>query len=234
MWSSTGRPARRTSSSSDSDPVEARLGLQLDPLAVLAHRVEQAAHLRERRAARLLDVLERLPVRCERVGEPVPDRSDLEHHHADGVGDDVVQLAGDPCALLGDRDAARGVPLALGLYRAHLRRFGLLGALAQREAGEPADREQRRDEDELARGMARGCCRRRSPRRRSRSPGPAVPATSSRRLPSSRAAAMPATKTPYVNGTQSPVDERKRGGQQPEGRGRGEREAPARRAAAAR
>ena len=136
------------------DPVEAGLGRQVDPFAVLAQRAEQVAHLRERRAARLLDVLERLTVRCARVGEPVPDGAHLEHHHADGVGDDVVQLAGDPRALFGDSDAARGVPLALGLRRAALRRLGLLGSLAQREAREPADREQGREEDELAGGMA--------------------------------------------------------------------------------
>ena len=46
-----------------------------------------------------------------------------------------------------------GVPLALGLRRAHLRRLGLRGPLAQREAREPADREQGREEDELAGGV---------------------------------------------------------------------------------
>ena len=93
---------------------------------------------------------ERLPSSVERVGQPVPDGADLQHHHAHGVGDDVVQLARDPRALLGDRDPRRRLALALGLGRAHLRRLGLLGPLAQGEAGEPADPEQQRDEDELA------------------------------------------------------------------------------------
>ena len=78
--------------------------------------------------------LERLPVLRERSRELVPDGADLEHHHADGVGDDVVQLARDPRALLGDGDAGRRLALALGLGRALLRRLGLLGPLAQREA----------------------------------------------------------------------------------------------------
>ena len=81
----------------------------------------------------------------------MPDRADLEHHHADRVGDDVVELARDPRALLGDGDAGRRLALALGVRRAFLGRLGLLGPLAQGEAGEPADREQERDEDELAR-----------------------------------------------------------------------------------
>ena len=35
------------------------------------------------------------------------DGADLQHHHADRVRDDVVQLARDPRALLGDRDPRR-------------------------------------------------------------------------------------------------------------------------------
>ena len=83
----------------------------------------------------------------------MPDGSDLEHHHADGVGDDVVELARDARALLGDGDAGGRVPLPLGPGRTFLCRFGLRCPLAQREAGQPADREQHRDEDELARGV---------------------------------------------------------------------------------
>ena len=45
----------------------------------------------------------------------MPDGADLEHHHADGVGDDVVELPRDARALLGHGDPGRGVPLPLGL-----------------------------------------------------------------------------------------------------------------------
>ena len=51
----------------------------------------------------------------ERLGQLVPDGADLQHHHADGVGDDVVELARDPRALLGDGDAGRRLALPLGL-----------------------------------------------------------------------------------------------------------------------
>ena len=95
---------------------------------------EEPAHLGERRAPGLLDAPERLAVLGERVGELVPDGADLEHHHADRVGDDVVELARDPRALLRDGDARRRLALALGLDRALLRRLGLLGALAQRDS----------------------------------------------------------------------------------------------------
>jgi hypothetical protein len=47
----------------------------------------------------------------------VADSADLQHHHADGVRDDVVQLARDPRALLGHGDARRCIPLLLGLCR---------------------------------------------------------------------------------------------------------------------
>ena len=117
------------------------------------HRAEEAPHLRERRAARLLDVLERVPVGGQLFGEVVADGADLQHHHADGVGDNVVELARDPRALLGHGEAGRRLAPALGLERALLGLLGLLGPLAQRIAGEPADREQHRDEDELARSV---------------------------------------------------------------------------------
>ena len=84
------------------------------------------------------------------VGQLVPHGADLEDHHADGVGDDVVELARDPRALLRHRDPRRGLTLPLGLGRACLRRLGLLGSLAQRVAGEPGDPEPERDEDEVA------------------------------------------------------------------------------------
>ena len=78
----------------------------------------------------------------------MPDGADLEHHHADGVGDDVVQFARDPHTLLGHCDPRRRVPFPLGQARAYFRRLGLLGTLAQSEARHPADRELERDEDE--------------------------------------------------------------------------------------
>ena len=64
-----------------------------------------------------------------------------------------MELARDPRALLRDGDACRRVALPLGLGRAYLGCLGLHGALANGEAGEPADRELHRDEDELGGGV---------------------------------------------------------------------------------
>ena len=104
----------------------------------MTHRAEQAPHLRERCAARLLDVGERIPIVGERVRELAPDRADLEDHDADGMGDDVVELARDPGALLCHRDARSRLALTLGVECTFLRRVGLGGPLAQGEPGEPA------------------------------------------------------------------------------------------------
>ena len=127
-------PARPTSSSSESRASRPGWGTSSTLVAVAAHRGEQAAHLGQRRAPGLLDAAERVAVLAERVGELVPDGADLQHHHADGVGDDVVELARDPRTLLGHRDPRGRVPLPLGLGRAHLRRLGLLGPLAERQS----------------------------------------------------------------------------------------------------
>ena len=107
--SSTGSPARRTSSSSGVEAAEPGLRRELGTVVVLAaHRAEQPAHLAERRSGRSARrrAARRRPRRSARR-QPVPDGADLQHHDADRVGDDVVQLAGDPGALLGDGDARR-------------------------------------------------------------------------------------------------------------------------------
>ena len=111
---------------------------------------EQAAHLRESRAARLLDVLERLPILRVGLRHPVPDRPHLEHHHAHGMRDDVVELARDPCRAPRPPRPGPPTPAPARPGRALLGGLGLLGSLPQREADEPADPEQRRGEDEVA------------------------------------------------------------------------------------
>ena len=146
----TGRPARPTSSSSESRPSSPGWGASSTPspssrIAPSSRRISVSAVRPACSTAR-----ERVAVLAERVGQPVPHGADLEHHHADGVGDDVVQLAGDARALLGDGDAGGGGALPLGLGRPRLRRFGLLRSLAHRKSGEPAETEQQRDEYQLA------------------------------------------------------------------------------------
>jgi hypothetical protein len=134
---------------------ETRLRSEVDVVRLVAHGAEEPAHLGERGPPGSLDVLERLLVVGQLVGEPVPDGSHLEHHHAHRVRDDVVQFARDPRALLGDRDPRRRLALALGARRASLGSLGLPGAGAERKPERPGDREQHRQRDVLACGARR-------------------------------------------------------------------------------
>ena len=86
-------------------PVLAVLGL------VGAHGLQQAAQLGERVAAGGLDRLQGLAGDVGALVEHVLGRDGLDDDDRDVVGDDVVQLAGDPRPLPRDR-AARGVPAA--------------------------------------------------------------------------------------------------------------------------
>ena len=137
------------------EAVEAGLRRELCLVALAAHGGEQPAHLGKRPAARPLDVRQRTLLVFEHHGQLVPDRSDLEHHHADRVRDDVVELARDSRALLGNRDARGRLALSFRLSRTDLCRFGLLRALSQDEPGDPGDREVDRDEDERTRVVSR-------------------------------------------------------------------------------
>ena len=130
----------------------------------------------------------------------------LDHHHADRVGDDVVQLAGDPVAFLGDSLAGEEVALALGAIGAVGERLEVEAAPAQvvaehepgreeaeggdrvdhghvvvRHAGHGDEHDDAAGRDERA-GSAGGprCGRRASRSRRAR------PASSARRRPSTR------------------------------------------------
>ncbi len=59
-------------------------------------------------------------LRARRVGvdESLPGGR-LDHHHADRVADDVVQLAGDAGSFVAQRDLGEELPLVLELLRAH-------------------------------------------------------------------------------------------------------------------
>jgi hypothetical protein len=65
------------------------------------------------------------------------------------VPDDVVQLSGDPRAFLDDGTERVGLTVALGDDRPRLGGLRLVGRAAEHVAGEPADREVERDEDDL-------------------------------------------------------------------------------------
>ena len=123
--------------------------MQLGFVPVAAHCGEETAHLGERCPPGPLDAPERIAVLGQCIREPVPDRADLEHHHADGMGNDVVKLAGNPRTLLCHRDTCRRLALPLGPGRTLLRRFGLLGTLTQGVTRDPGDHEPERDEYEV-------------------------------------------------------------------------------------
>ena len=95
-----GQPGFPDGADEDVERLHARLGSELRDLVLLAEEADEPAHLGERLASGLFDRLERLPLALlVRVQEP-PHGSGLHGHDADGMGDHVVQLAGDTSALL--------------------------------------------------------------------------------------------------------------------------------------
>jgi hypothetical protein len=218
------------------------LGAELDAVAVAAHGSEKAAHLRECRAAGLFDAPERVPVLLEVLRQLVSDGADLEHHHAHGVGDDVVEFARDARALLGHRDPCGGLAFPLGERRAHLRclsfplgergahlrRLGLLGTLAQGIAGDPGDDEPEGNEDEVAGRLFAGNignddhdASEDESEADSRLPVVA-------QVPQQECGRQADDAEAADERDQQAVDERKRGGHEPVGRGSGEGKAPPR------
>ena len=213
---SAGRPAR--------DPAGARAGRRPAACAPSRRRISASA------------VRPACSTFCEAspssvaVRHPVAHRPHLQDHHADRVGDDVVELARDPAALLGHRHPGRRLPLPLGAQRALLRGLGPLGPLPQRVADEPADREEDRGEDEVAGRACRVVVDDDALRRRARSPD--------RPAPGGRGAGCPAARPhPFRRGRARPgrrsAGRRRRTAPRCRARERrrGEGEAPARTAA---
>ena len=111
---------------------------------LVAQDPQHPAHVRERQAARRRDRLER---RARLVGPLLDDPQGaacLDHDHADVVGDDVVQLAGDPLPLVAHRPFGLLVTVALHLLRALLERARVQPADAGRVTEQP-----RHEEDQL-------------------------------------------------------------------------------------
>jgi hypothetical protein len=206
------------------------------PSPSLRHRSEQAAHLGECGTAGLLDAPERVPVLVEGLRELVPDCADLEHHHAHGVGDDVVQLARDPRALLGHGDPRGGfalplgegrphlrrLSLPLGERRAHLRRLGLCLPFPQGIAGDPGDDEPERDEDEVAGRLCAGDVRHHDDdaSEHDREADPRLPVVA--QVSEQERGCQPNDAEAADERDQQSVGVRERGGDEPVGRGSGE------------
>ena len=82
------------------------------PLAVVGEHADQPSHLGEPRAARLLHLADRRLRRQRIAVDDGPRGAGLHHHDADRVGDDVVQLAGDPGAFPRDGLACRQLAIS--------------------------------------------------------------------------------------------------------------------------
>jgi hypothetical protein len=110
---------------------------------VVAQQPQQPAQLDQGLAAGRLDLAERGRRLAGAGGHGAAGRPGLHHHHAHRVGDDVVQLAGDPAPLGGHRPA-RAQLLLLGQLEVELLQLGhvaqapLLG-LAEEERGRELD-----------------------------------------------------------------------------------------------
>ena len=98
--------------------------------AQLRHGAPTCRLDREQRFAGLF----RLPVQC------LPSRACLQHHQADAVRHDVVQLTGDSRALVGDGGLDLLLLLGLQLGRAGLEAVPTQSTAAQRLAKGPRDR----------------------------------------------------------------------------------------------
>ena len=146
--------------------LHARLRCEVLALRRVAQEAEQPAQLHEGLTARRLDRAEGLARRPLLTFEHTLGRLGLHDHHADAVGDDVVQLARDAGALLDDGGAdpflagalEPGGPLALGR--------GRVSVAPELAADEPRQRERDRgpeiaaalgrEEERAARGERRG------------------------------------------------------------------------------
>ena len=208
------------------ETVETRLGVSSRSWPVLAHRPEQPAHLGKRRAACLLDTSERILVLHLRLGELVPDRADLEHHHADGVRDDVMELSRDARPLLCDRDPSGRLTLALGPGRTCFGRLGLLAAHPESEARGPGDSEVDGKQDELRRCVAGDVVDdRRNACEHDRQPDARLPAVA--QVPEQESGGQPDGEQALHGRDQQTVDEGERRREHPVSRRSAERKPPA-------
>ena len=136
---------------------EPRLRRERGDLVLLAHDPDEPPHLRQRLAPRLLDGHQCLPLAFLLGLEQAPDRARLHGHDADRVREDVVELAGDPDPLLGDRRLS----FLLGAQRSRLGAPDLLGPVGG-SSGEREDaRKRQRDPERLRPLDVRGAQRHR-------------------------------------------------------------------------
>jgi ABC-2 type transport system ATP-binding protein len=111
---------------------------------------DHPAHLGQRLSAGSLDDEQRVAL-AHLVGSEQPTHTGcLDGHDADAVTNDVVELAGNPSALLCDRRTGTLLALALGSCCPVPRLVGFLELPAQREADDPDDAEDETEEKKVA------------------------------------------------------------------------------------
>ena len=131
------------------EPGDAGKRMECGTIAVVAQDTDEAAQLGQGRPTRLLDGRQRLPgVRpVGRQGEPLG--PGLQDEQAQVVPDDVVQVAGDPRALVGGRvpGGLRAFPFQLGRQRGEF--DGLVPPGADQAPDEPGGDAERAEHDEV-------------------------------------------------------------------------------------
>ena len=149
------QPGRAGALDQRAELVQRRLRRERGGLLAGVQHAEQVAHLAQRLAAGALDQRRGLDRALRVAGEDAPRAAGLDDHHRDAVGDDVVHLARDPAALVGDR--ARGVGLALLVrdLRGLVQLGGQLGARAHDAPGQPHQHAEDGREDDVARSRSR-------------------------------------------------------------------------------
>ena len=133
---------------------------------LLAQDPEHPAHVGQREAPGGRDRLEGRPGLVRALVDDAQRAARLDHDHAHVVRDHVVQLAGDPLALVADGALGPLVALALEPLRALLERARVQPADPRRVAEQPRD-----DRGSARSGRASGRPPRCPPGRRRRSPG---------------------------------------------------------------
>ena len=118
---------------------------------VLAQTLNDAPQLGERLSPGPLRGLQRgTLVRLVAVQQP-PYGADLQHDHAETVADDVVQLAGDACALELDRQFGAAVLLGAQLSRQPLQSGSVLALAPRRPTCEVRAADHQPSEDRVGR-----------------------------------------------------------------------------------
>ena len=187
--SSTGSPPRAARSSSPASCASPGCGASSPPSSSLAQHAEQLAHLGQRLAGRARIASSGARASARVAVERGLGGVGLDRDHADAVGDDVVQLARDPAALLGDRGARAALALALEMQRQLSSRALLLAQAAHDAAGDRRRRDRRAARRRARRttssadggGGSPATPRGRTRSRRSRAAGPARGRRASRR-----------------------------------------------------